>query len=157
MKRRNRIYVDTSVFGGCFDDVFAEVSQRFFAEAVEGKHILLISEITQGELRNAPERVRAFVAGIPGNVLEETPFTEEMAELRDAYLAAKIVGKRWADDAAHVAVATVAHADLIVSWNFKHLVKWEKIRAFNGINVSFGYPAMTILSPREIIANDEGL
>ena len=80
-----------------------------------------------------------------------------MADLRDAYLSAKILRPKWSDDAAHVAAATVARVDLIVSWNFRHLVKWDKIRAFNAVNLSLGYPIMTILSPREVITDDQDL
>jgi hypothetical protein len=43
----------------------------------------------------------------------------------------------------------VVRADVIVSWNFWHIVKREKIRAFNAVNLAAGYPLMTILSPRE--------
>ncbi len=157
MQKQDRIYVDTSVFGGVFDDSFSEVSSRFFEEVEIGGHIVLLSDITSGELRDAPERVRDFVAGLTESAIEEIGFTSEMAELRDAYLAANVVGPRWADDAAHVASATIARADAIVSWNFRHLVKWEKIRAFNAVNLLLGYPIMTILSPREVIRNEEGL
>ncbi len=157
MKRRNRVYVDTSVFGGVFDDVFSDSSRRFFAEVEEGKHTILLSEVTSGELRDAPDVVREFVATLSENMLERLELTPEMAELRDAYLAANVVGPRWADDAAHVASATVARADVIVSWNFRHIVKWEKIRAFNAVNLSMGYPLMTILSPREVVSDEEDL
>lgn len=126
MQRQHRFYIDTSVFGGVLDSAFDKVSQRLFDEIVEDSNIILLSDITLGELR-------------------------------DAYLAAKVVGPRWSDDAAHVATATVARADLIVSWNFRHLVKWEKIRKFNAVNLAMGYPVMTILSPREVIRDDEEL
>lgn len=157
MKRRDRVCVDTSVFGGVFDDAFAGISRRFFAEAAEGRRVVLLSEVTLGELRDAPELVRAFAASLSEGVVEELEFTKEMAELRDAYLAANVLGARWADDAAHVASATVARSDLIVSWNFRHLVKWEKIRAFNAVNLSQGYPLINILSPREVVSNEEDL
>lgn len=150
--KQNRVYADTSVFGGVFDDEFRETTQSFFREVRAGKHVIWLSEVTARELRSAPPEVRKFVAELPEECLRELAFTEEMATLRDAYLVAKVVGRRWSDDAAHVAAATVARADLIVSWNFKHIVKWEKIRAFNAVNLSLGYPTMTILSPREVIA-----
>jgi len=155
MRRRNRIYTDTSVFGGIADREFSTVSRRFFEEVRRGKHLLIVSEISARELQDAPLVVRRFVAGLPEDAIENLAFTNEMADLRDAYLSAKILGRRWSDDAAHVAAATVTGADLIVSWNFKHLVKWEKIRAFNAVNLAHGYPLMTILSPREVIADEE--
>jgi hypothetical protein len=151
--KRNRIYVETSVFGGVFDSEFAEISLCFFTEVREGKHIIVVSEVTAGELLGAPEIVRHYMAEIPQTFVEELAFTEEMAQLRDAYLAAHVLAPRWRDDAAHVAAASVARVDLIVSWNFRHLVKWQKMRAFNAVNIRLGYPLITILSPREVIAD----
>ncbi len=153
--KKNRIYADTSVFGGIMDDEFSSISRRFFGEVRKGKHIVLISEITARELRGAPPAVRKFVADLPGKAIENITFTAEMVDLRDAYLSANVVGRRWSDDAAHVAVATVARADLIISWNFRHLVKWEKIRAFNAVNLKYGYPLITILSPRQVIDDEK--
>lgn len=155
MAKKNRIYVDTSVFGGVFDDTFEEATTQFFTEVAAGRHVVLLSEIAAGELRDAPERVREFLATLPEGTVEEVELTQEVTELRDAYLAAGVVGPRWADDAAHVAAATVARADVLVSWNFRHLVKWEKIRGFNAVNLRLGYPMMTILSPREVIDDDD--
>jgi hypothetical protein len=109
---------------------------------------LLISEITARELESAPLQVRRFVADLPGRSIEIPPFTTEMAVLRDAYMSAGVVDPQLRDDAAHVAVATVVRADLMIFWNLRHLVKWEKIRAFNAVNLKLGYPMITILSPR---------
>ncbi|HPA44701.1 MAG TPA: PIN domain protein [bacterium] len=157
MIRKTRIYADTSVFGGVADEEFKTIAFRFFEEVHAGRYALIISEITARELRDAPVVVRQFVSTLPEDAVEDLPFTPEMLELRNAYLSAKVVGQRWSDDAAHVAAATVARADLIVSWNFRHIVNWDKIRSFNSVNLRLGYPLMTILSPREVIANEEDL
>ncbi len=155
MNRKTKVYADTSVFGGLFDEGFSEASGRFFEEVVDGKHVVLVSEITARELEGAPLEVRQFVADLSDNALVRIPFTGEMADLRDAYLSADVLGPASSDDAAHVACATVAHADLIISWNFRHLVNWGKMRAFNAVNVSLGYPLITILSPREVVTDEE--
>ena len=78
-----------------------------------------------------------------------------MRELADEYVRAGVLGPASADDATHVAAATVAGADLIVSWNFRHIVNYNRIRGFNAVNVRMGYRAITILSPREVIDVDE--
>ena len=153
--RRNRVYADTSVFGGIADTEFAIITNRFFDEVRRGKHILIVSEVTVRELQGAPEDIRRFLIEFPAEAIETLPFTPEMDELQNAYLDAKIVGRRSIDDAAHVAAATVARADIIVSWNFRHIVKWDRIRGFNAVNLLLGYPIMTILSPREVIADEE--
>jgi predicted nucleic acid-binding protein len=155
MEKRNRIYADTSVFGGIADKEFESISKRFFEEVREGKHELIMSDVTAEELRDAPETIRLFIAGLPEGSIERVTLNQEMVALRDAYLAAKVVGRAQIDDAAHVAVATVMKADVILSWNFKHLVKWSRIRRFNAVNLTLGYPLMTILSPREVVADEE--
>ena len=154
--KKNRIYADTSVFGGVFDPEFARISTQFFDEVRKGRHILLISDITQEELKGAPLQVRQFVLDLPPNMIETHLFNKEMGELREAYMSAKVVERRSRDDASHVAVATVIRADLIVSWNFRHMVKWEKVRAFNAVNMRLGYPVMTIITPREVISDEKG-
>ena len=75
----------------------------------------------------------------------------EAVQLRDAYLEAEVVGGTHGNDAYHVALATVARADLIVSWNFKHIVHFDKIRGFNAVNLREGYLPMEIRSPREVV------
>jgi hypothetical protein len=82
--------------------------------------------------------------------LELVPLTTEILALRDAYIRAGVVGLQWLNDAAHVAAATVAHADAIASWNFKHIVRLEKIRGYNQVNESLGYGSLTIITPGEV-------
>jgi hypothetical protein len=77
--------------------------------------------------------------------------SEEVRRLRDLYLADRVVGPAQANDAHHVALATVAKADMIVSWNFKHVVHFEKIRGFNAVNIREGYAPIAIYSPPEVV------
>ena len=102
------------------------------------------------ELRDAPERVSDIVTSIPIEIIERVEITDEVFVLRDAYLQAGIVGKRWTDDATHVAAATVARADALVSWNFKHIVRLDKMKLYNQINLLNGYGVLTIISPKEL-------
>ncbi|MEK7250008.1 MAG: hypothetical protein AAB209_06235, partial [Bacteroidota bacterium] len=74
----------------------------------------------------------------------------EVIELRDAYLSAGVVGPKWVDDATHVAAATVARADAIVSWNFVHIVRLDRMKAYNRVNLLNGYGMLTIITPKEI-------
>jgi len=76
--------------------------------------------------------------------------SDEALVLRDAYLAAGIVGARWSSVALHVALATVAWADAIASWNFRHIVRLDRIRLYNAVNLTEGYGLIAILSPREV-------
>jgi len=95
--------------------------------------------------------VQAILDDLPRQSLEFVNESVESRRLRDCYLAAKVVGPAHATDAHHVALATVARADLIVSWNFKHIVHYDKIRGFNAVNLREGYPPLAIHSPLEVI------
>ena len=145
-----RIYADTSVIGGYFDPEFETDSRRLLDGVKQGPCILLLSQVVLDELQPAPARVRELLATLPSTQIEKFEVTTEMIKLRNAYLDAAILGTRWRDDATHVAIATVAKADAIVSWNFKHIVRLDKMIAYNQINQSHGYGVLTIISPREV-------
>src|SRR5439155_25807566 len=108
------------------------------------------------ELEDAPQRVRDVLISLPTTSLEKVEITEEVLALRDAYLAAEILGPRWADDAAHVAAATVARAEAIVSWNFQHIVRLDKMKAYNQVNLLQGYGILTIVTPKEVLSDEKG-
>ncbi len=146
-----RIYADTSVFGGCFDEGFEESSQRFFEEIAQGRFRLVISANTAQELYDAPEHVRAVLDRVPAGQFEYHEITDEMVALHRAYLDAGVLGEGSDADALHVAAATVLNCDIITSWNFKHIVHYEKIRGFNAINHMNGYKTIEIYSPPEIV------
>ena len=146
-----RVYADTSVFGGCFDTEFSETSCRFFQEVCEGRIRLVLSDTILLELTEAPENVRRVLTDLPAEFIERTFLTEDVERLRDAYLAHGIVGPASKRDAEHIATATVADVDLIVSWNFKHIVHYEKISGYQGVNLLEGYSTIRIFSPLEVV------
>ena len=150
-RHRLRVYADTSVFGGCFDEEFAADSSRFFDEVRSGRFALVTSGVLLRELGAAPERVRRVLADVPREHVEGLPDTDEIRELRDAYLAAGVVGPGSEADAEHVAAATVAGVDVILSWNFKHVVHFEKIRGYQGVNLLRGYGPVSIHTPKEVV------
>lgn len=146
-----RVYADTSVFGGCFDEEFAEPSRAFFDQVRTEMFRLVVSDTLLREMRDAPAAVRSLLTELPVTVLERIGLSSEIDALRDAYLNAGIVGPAAQRDAEHIAAATVADADLIVSWNFKHIVHYEKISGYHGINLLHGYSAIRIFSPLEVV------
>ena len=146
-----RIYIDTSVIGGCLDEEFADASGALLEMARAGDVVLLVSDLLLEEIAGAPEDVQSLLDALPRECTETIVSTEESVFLRDAYLATKVVGPASERDAHHVAIATIAKADLIVSWNFKHIVHVDKIRAFNSVNLMQGYPMIDIRSPLEVV------
>ncbi len=148
-----RIYLDTSVFGGCFDIEFAEESLVIFELIRSGTYCAVVSDIVLEELEDAPQRVREVVLSLPENRLEIIAITEEIIQLRNEYESAGILGPKWIDDMTHVASATIARVDAIVSWNFKHIVRLDKMKSYNMVNLQNGYGILTIISPKEAIIN----
>ena len=142
-----RVYTDSSVLGGCRDIEFEVDSLRLIHWARRRELTLLISEITLRELEAAPSELEAILSDIAPDGLEFVPLTTEILALRDACVRAGVVGPQCLNDAAHVAAATVARADAIVSWNFKPIVRLEKIRGYNQVNES--YSSLAIITPRE--------
>jgi hypothetical protein len=93
------------VFGGCFDAEFEVVSRQFFREAQAGRFVVVISEVTTRELQEAPEQVRQVLVQLPDGQVEEFEVDDEVTALRDAYLAAGVVGAASEADAEHIAAA----------------------------------------------------
>jgi hypothetical protein len=152
-RRPVRTYADTSVFGGVFDSEFGEASGQFFDSVRAGVFHLVVSAIVADELAGAPERVRRlFDEMLP--LAELMPISDEVITLQEACLDAKIVTPKWAEDAMHVALATVARCELIVSWNFEHIVRFHKIPRYNAVNALQGYPAIAIHSPLEVMPDE---
>jgi hypothetical protein len=143
--------VDTSVFGGCLDDEFAAPAQDFFGAVLAGAVRALISDTLVGELVNAPDPVQDVLQRVLDAGCERLALTQEAELLRDAYLLAGVVTVKYADDALHVAQSTLARADVLVSWNFKHLVNPSRVRAFNGVNTVQGYGQIIIMTPTDIV------
>ena len=151
VRRTLRVYADTSVFGGCFDDEFRAESIGFFEEVRSSRFVLVASDVVLDELGLAPESVRRILADLPPSRVEAVTSSEESNDLKQAYLDAGVVGPASRNDAAHIALATVFGADLVVSWNFKHIVHFEKIAGYEGVNSLRGYRSPKIYSPREVV------
>jgi predicted nucleic acid-binding protein len=154
MKNIYKIYVDTSVFGGVFDSEFSKPSKLFFNEIDAGKFELVTSAIVEAEIEPAPKSIRQFFLE-QIKIAHIADITEEALTLRSEYINAGVVSKKSLDDALHVAIATISGCDLIVSWNFKHIVHFEKIMKYNAVNVLNGYRHIRIHSPLEVINYDE--
>ncbi len=153
--KKLRIYLDTSVVGGCFDEEFRDASLALMNFIRLGIYIGLISSITTEELRPAPQHVRDLLADMDQEQLIYLPDSDEVADLAAEYMKAGIVTPTYRNDATHVAFATVHDADVIVSWNFRHIVNLKKIEAFNSVNIRQGYRWIEIRTPKELIYGNE--
>ncbi len=151
---RFRVYTDTSVLGGCEDEEFAEHSIRLLEGFVLGERTLVLSDLTLQELADAPTEVRERLALVPEVYIETIQLGAEAGELAEGYISSGVLPARLRADAQHIAMATVARVDVLVSWNFKHIVNLQRIRRYNSVNLRLGYPLIEIRTPREVL-NDE--
>lgn len=149
--KQQRLYIDTSVFGGYFDIEFKEFTIPLFDRISGGEFIILFSTITQEELEYAPAPVQNLVIQLKTIQTEFLEVTDEAVDLATEYIAEEVVGKTSYADCLHIAPATINRADLLLSWNFKHIVNIERIRGYNSINIKNGYKELEIRSPRELM------
>lgn len=149
-----RVYADTSVFGGVFDEEFSVPSRTFFEQIQAGGFALVTSVLVRDEINAGPDQVKDLFKNL-FHKMEAIEASDSVAELRDAYLAASIVPARYSEDAMHVAYATVADCSAIVSWNFRHIVHFDKTPLYNGVNQAQGYRSIAICSPLEVIEYED--
>ena len=149
-----RIYTDTSVLGGCEDEEFAEHSIRLMEGFVRGDLVLVLSSLTIQELAAAPAEVRRRLAAVPEIHIETLQLDAQAKELAEAYVAAGVLGATMRADAQHIAIATIGRVDVLVSWNFKHIVNLQRIHGYNSVNLRRGYPMIEIRTPREVLSDE---
>lgn len=145
--KKLRVYIDTSVIAGCLDDEFSLESNQLMEAIKQEKFILLMSDIIVSELINAPQSVKDILLSIPQRVIEVVKITAEVLQLRNAYINEGVVTSKSINDATDV-------ADAIISWNFKHIVRLDKMKGYNQINLLNGYGILTIISPLEVTIDE---
>jgi hypothetical protein len=149
-----RIYIDTSVVGGYFDSMFADDTKSFFEKVKETNSILIISQLLEAEVSEAPQNVRDFFATLQNENAEYIKVTQDAKDLAQMYIKEKVVGESSLSDCEHIGSATVHNASVLVSWNFKHIVNLPRIRGYNSINIREGYQNLEIRTPKEVFNND---
>jgi hypothetical protein len=152
-----RVYLDTSVLGGCFDSEFAPWSNALMDDFRRGRRKPILSDIIEAEVQDAPEAIQLLYIELLTLSADVVQSTQATLELADAYQQRGILTPKYYDDGLHIALATIAEVDVLVSWNFKHIVHFDKIRLFNAVNLELGYKPLQIYSPREVASygNDE--
>ena len=150
-----KFYVDTSVWGGFVDKEFSEWTIPFFEQARQGKFTIVLSDVTIGELEKAPELIRELPTTIPPDFLELVSITEEQLELANKYVQEGALTPKFHSDAQHIAISSILKVDSLVSWNFKHMVNFFRIRQYNSINLKFGYSTIDIRTPKEVTYGEQ--
>jgi len=145
-----RVYIDSSVIGGAFNTRTAKETKPFWDTFFRGDIIVIASDILEGELKDAPQRAQDFYADLPKLQIERVVSTDESDTLAEKYIADGVVDDESLNDCKHIAMATLAHADVIVSWNLKHMVKRNE--EYKKVNAKLDYPQINIQTPdKEIV------
>ncbi len=150
-----KFYVDTSVWGGYYDKEFSEWTIPFIEQARQGRFTIALSDVTLDELQSAPEKVQDLPTTIPTKFIEAVTITEEQFKLAGHYLSEGALPQKFYSDAQHIAIASILKVDSLVSWNFKHMVNFFRIKQYNAINLKFGYQTIDIRTPKEVTYGNE--
>src|SRR5262245_32490136 len=151
MTPKLRVYLDTSVISALGDARAPDrqqLTQEFFARAEEFE--LFSSQLTKDEVSKTRDEQRRLemLARLQG--LQLLPITTEAVELSGRYIAARAMPEAAPEDALHVAIAVTTHQDILLSWNFKHLVNRRRRAMLDSVNASLGLPRISILAPPEL-------
>jgi len=146
-----KIYIDTSVWGGAFDEEFEIWTEVLLDSIYEGRFTAVVSDVTLREISLAPLHVQKLLANVPEECLEVIYLNDEHKALAAKYLQEGALSTKFESDALHIAIATIIKADILVSWNFKHMVNFFRIRQYNAVNLKSGYTVIDIRSPKEIV------
>src|SRR5690606_9027105 len=142
-----RIYIDTSIVGGYFDEEFQEATNMLFQRLENREVIFVVSDLLDLELINAPTHVKELLFKYSAEFFERVELTGEAVKLADMYVEEKVVGKSSIEDCRHIAMATIYKVDVLASWNFKHIVNLDRIKRYNSVNLRLGYSMIEIRSP----------
>jgi len=145
--RKKRVYVDSSVVGGKFNTRLAEQTKPFWDAVERGEITIIVSDVLEDELEDAPARARNFYDSLLKSKIERIESTEESDSLAKRYIAENVVGESSLDDCRHIAIATIARADVLVSWNCTHIANIERSKGYNSVNEQLGYPRIEIRTP----------
>jgi len=148
---KQRIYIDTSVVGGFFDEEFEKPTKLLFQKLELQEAVFLISDLLRKELENAPENVRSLLGNYGEECFESVELTEEAKDLANSYIAENVIGKTSLEDCQHIAIATINKADILASWNFKHIVNINRIRGYNSVNLKKGFQTLEIRNPKDLV------
>ena len=153
-ERTERVYVDNSVVSGMFDAHLPErVKQTglFWQAVLNGEIRIIVSDVLEDEVENAPRHVRDFFDSLPESQIEQFVSTDESNRLATEYIGANVISEKHVNDCKHIAIATITRANATVSWNCEDMVNPNRIPKYNEVNVKQGYPEVKILTPSEFM------
>ena len=153
--KKLKIYLDTTIFNFVFDQsAFKEhkLTVKLFEQI--DRYESYVSDIVLQEINRCSEpKKQKMLNLIIQNDIRQLPLDESSQALANQYLHQRIIPKKYEDDAFHIAIASVNNMDVILSWNFEHIVKLKTKREVVAINLLMGYKEIDIYSPLEVVEN----
>lgn len=160
MLHRPLLYLETSVFGFCFDENPRNALRREAAEALLqqvrlGLFRATTSPLTLEELRNARAPLRTLLLEAARDIDVLRADKREVERLAAAYIQGRVIPQACRDDAGHVAYATIGRADVLVSLNLRHLVNEWAERRVGAVNLVEGYQLLGVRTPEEVLEYED--
>jgi len=150
-----KIYLDTTIISHAVDARNPETQRltiKFFEETKAGKYEVFISDLVMAEINKADSVTRQkLIEQVKNLDPEGLDLSEEARALAGRYIEQGIIPEKYKDDAQHIAIAVVNEMNMILSWNFEHIVKAKTIREVTAINILMGYKTIEIYSPLEVV------
>ena len=149
--KRLRVYLDTSVFSAYFDEAVSDrqtQTEDFWKRRSEFE--LSTSVVAREELEQTPDPARRLQLLTLVDGVMVHPVTDMMRSLAKSYIDSGVFTEVMYNDAVHVAAAVLTRQDVLLSWNFRHLVNRRRRALVNEVNVLAGYPSIEILAPPEV-------
>ncbi len=156
--KKLKVYLDTTIISFLQAEDAQEkmaITKEFWKIAIAGKYEIVFSQVTLREVLRCSEPKRSIMT----NYLQQIHFkvfevSEEMQQLAEKYVEEGLIPVKYKDDAFHLAAATVENCDIVLSWNFTHIVKPKTIFGVNGVNNMLGYRHIEIMSPESMLEVD---
>src|SRR5690625_4747383 len=111
-----RVYIDTSVIGGCFDSEFRAWSEALMRDFRMGRLIPVLSEVIAIEIEGAPSFVQERFEDL---LIQEHEFLRthaEALELARLYQERRILTPKYCGDGLPIAPATPAQGGWLAHW-----------------------------------------
>lgn len=152
MAKKLKIYLDTSVPNAYFDEknlLRKEITRRFW-KRLEGYEVF-ISDLVLAEINDVGDEVKKKgLVTLLGGIKVLSSNEDEIKALAQEYVSRGIIPVKHIEDAIHIAVASFHSMDVLISWNFEHIVKLKTKREVNAINMLLSYNQLELVEPSMI-------
>jgi len=157
--KRLKIYLDTSIISHLdAPDALKEQAdtRKLWEDMQAGKYEVVVSDVVIDELEGCPEPKLSYLRSMLGGIsYADITRSLEAARLRDLYFEVGGLPPKSRLDALHIAIATANSCNIILSWNFKHIVNYRAMTAVDAVNIKEGYAPLRILSPTMLLESED--